>query len=172
MTKGLIDMEFRRMRRSAQELSLKEAETILENGSHGVLAVSGDGGYPYAVPMSYVYSDGKIYLHSAAEGHRIDAVKRSDKVSFCVVAEDSVLPEKFTTLYKSTVAFGRARILCGEEALSAMRLLAEKYCPNESEKSLENEINSSFGRFSAIEIAVEHLSAKAARELILKEGKS
>ena len=162
-------MEFRKMRRSAQQLPESEAEMILKTGTHGVLALLGDGGYPYAVPMSYVYSGGRIYLHSAAEGHKIDALRRLDRVSFCVVGADSVIPEKYTTAYESVIVFGRARKLCGDEAIAAMRLLADKYRPGGSEESREREINSSSGRFAAIEITVEHITAKAAKELILKK---
>ena len=105
--------KFGKMRRSAQELSQKEAEEILKTATHGVLAVTGEGGYPYAVPMSFVFAGGKIYLHSATEGRKIEAIKSSEKVSFCVVAEDRVIPEKYTTAYKSAIVFGRARIVFG-----------------------------------------------------------
>ena len=58
-------MVFREMRRKKQELSQKEVEGILHKGTSGVLALLGDNDYPYAVPISYVYDDGKIYFHSA-----------------------------------------------------------------------------------------------------------
>ena len=88
---------FRSMRRKKQCLSLQESIDILNRGTSGVLAVSGDGGYPYAVPMSYVYCDSKIFFHSAKQGHKLDAVLGNDKVSFCVVDQDEVQPQKFTT---------------------------------------------------------------------------
>ncbi len=81
---------FRPMRRVAQQLPEGEALEILKNGSSGVLAVAGDEGYPYAVPLSYAYSEGKLFFHVARSGHKLDAIARNDKVSFCVVAQDEV----------------------------------------------------------------------------------
>lgn len=71
---------FREMRRKRQLLTDSECEDILNNGTSGVLAVSGDNGYPYTVPLSYVYDNNRIYFHSANEGHKIDAVKRNPKL--------------------------------------------------------------------------------------------
>ena len=79
---------FREMRRKLQLLDEKESIALLERGTAGVLALSGDEGYPYAVPISYVYNDSKIFFHSAVSGHKIDAIKNSDKASFCVIAQD------------------------------------------------------------------------------------
>ena len=69
---------FRAMRRKRQQLSRAEAEAILERGTSGVLAVAGDDGYPYAVPLSYVYQDGKLWFHCANSGHKLDAVRREE----------------------------------------------------------------------------------------------
>lgn len=161
--------KFGKMRRSAQELSQKEAEEILKTATHGVLAVTGEGGYPYAVPMSFVFADGKIYLHSATEGRKIEAIKRSEKVSFCVVAEDRVIPEKYTTAYKSAIVFGRARIVLGDEAERLIRPLGEKYNPKAAGKSLDEEIAGAKGRFAIIEITPEKISGKIGKELLKRE---
>ncbi len=119
------------MRRSKQQLTKEECEEILIQGKTGVLAVLGDDGYPYTVPINYYYTDGKIYLHCAKTGHKLDAIKEETKVSFCVVDCDDILQEKFTTLYKSVVAFGKAEILTNEnEMRSCVTALAEKYCPD------------------------------------------
>ena len=84
---------FRTMRRCKQQLSVHECEKILQETTSGVLAVSGDNGFPYAVPLSHFYMNGKLYFHSAKEGHKVDALKREAKVSFCVIGQDSVHPE-------------------------------------------------------------------------------
>ena len=102
---------FREMRRNKQQLSNEECGEILRKSTAGVLAVSGDDGYPYAVPLSYVYCDNKIYFHSAKSGHKIDGIKNNSKVSFCVIAKDEIIPEKFTTYFRSVIVFGKARIL-------------------------------------------------------------
>lgn len=153
------------MRRSKQQLSPNEAVAILERNTAGVLAVSGDDGYPYAVPLSYVYADGKIYFHSALAGHKIDALEASDKVSFCVVDADDVVPSEYTTYYRSVIAFGRARILRDEqEKMAALRMLGEKYNPGQPE-ALAAEIAHGFARLHMIELTIEHLTGKQAKEL-------
>ena len=86
-------MIFREMRQKKQELSRQEIADILHKGTSGVLALLGDNDYPYAVPISYVYDDGKIYFHSAKSGHKIDAIQRTAKASFCVIDKDLVIPE-------------------------------------------------------------------------------
>ena len=88
---------FRKMRRAERELSEGQAKEILENGSYGVLALAGDCGYPYAVPLNYVYDGERIYFHCAAEGHKIDAIARDNKRSFCVVENGGVIEDRFTT---------------------------------------------------------------------------
>ena len=85
---------FREMRRNRQQLSEEESLAVLERGTSGVLAVLGDEGYPYAVPLSYVYRNGKIYFHCAKSGHKLEALKHCGKVSFCVVDQDQVKPEE------------------------------------------------------------------------------
>ena len=83
---------FREMRRNKQILSNEESINILKNGKSGVLALLGDEDYPYAVPISYVYDNSKIYFHSAKTGHKTDAIKKYSKASFCVIDQDNVIP--------------------------------------------------------------------------------
>ena len=102
---------FREMRRKNQMLSQEESIAVLQKETSGTLAVLGDNGYPYAVPLSYVYYDNKIYFHGAKVGHKIDAIQKHNKVSFCVIDQDDVISEEFTTYFKSVIAFGTARII-------------------------------------------------------------
>ncbi|HCJ41039.1 MAG TPA: 5-nitroimidazole antibiotic resistance protein, partial [Ruminococcus sp.] len=80
---------FREMLRKKQALSEEECIAVLKTQKRGVLAVLGDEDYPYALPINHYYNDedGHIYFHGAKFGHRVDAVKRHDKVSFCVYDE-------------------------------------------------------------------------------------
>lgn len=163
---------FRKMRRINQQLSENEALEILSSATHGVLAVFGDGGYPYAVPLSFAYDSGKIYFHCAREGHKLDAIKNCPKVSLCVVSEDNVVPERYTTHYRSVIVFGRARIIeDSDEALRAIELIAKKYHPTDSAEGRQLEIDSSIGRFVIVGIEIEHLSGKEARELMNARAK-
>lgn len=158
---------FRKMRRNKQQLSERESIKILESATAGILALSGDGDYPYAVPISYVYSGSKLYFHSAVSGHKIDAIRKSDKASFCVISQDHIVPEEYTTYYKSVVAFGRIRVLTEEtEKRAAIELLAEKYHPAGTPKERSATISEAWPRLALLELRIEHMTGKAARELM------
>ena len=155
----------RQMRRSRQELTSKECDQVLERQTSGVLAVLGDEGYPYAVPLSYVYQGGKIYFHCAKEGHKLDAIRKDNKVSFCVVDQDQVVPEEYTTYFRSVIVFGTARQLEDEkEKRQALAALAAKYSPHEVE-GREKEIQSQFSRVALVEITPNCITGKEAIEL-------
>lgn len=157
---------FREMRRKKQTLSFEENVEILNRGTSGVLAVSGDDDYPYAVPMSYVYHDHKIFFHCSQTGHKTDAIAKNDKVSFCVIDQDQVVPEKFTTYFRSVIVFGKARVLDDDmERREAIEILAAKYSPDHEKERLQ-EIEKSFKHLSLLELAIESLSGKEALELV------
>ena len=157
---------FREMRRKKQALSKEECELALKRGTSGVLAVLGDGGYPYAVPLSYVYADGKIIFHCAKQGHKLDAIAKNDKVSFCVIDLDDIQPEKYTTYFRSVIAFGRANVLEEEPAKrAAIELLAAKYAPDDPE-GRQREIEREYRAVCVVAIEIEHLSGKEAIELV------
>ena len=157
---------FREMRRKKQLLSPEETAANLKRGTSGVLAVIGDGGYPYAVPLSYVYADSKIYFHCAKTGHKLDAITKDGRVSFCVIDQDDVVAAEFTTRYRSAIAFGHARILTEDAARrQALLLLAEKYSPGLPTET-DAAIAGDWEKVCLVEIEIEHLTAKAARTLL------
>ncbi len=161
---------FRKIRRVRQTMSDEKAIAILKNGSVGVLALLGDEGYPYSVPINYVYHEHKLYFHSAVAGHKIDAIRKYNKASFCVIAKDDVIPEKYTTFFKSAICFGKIRILEDlNEVRRTIELLAIKYHPTDSLEGREHEINRFWNKFVMIELDIEHLSAKQAIELVPKQ---
>ena len=159
---------FREMRRKKQVLSKEECELVLERGTSGVLAVLGEGGYPYAVPLSYVYTDGKIVFHCAKQGHKLDAIAKNDKVSFCVVDLDDIQPERYTTYFRSVIAFGRARVLEEEEKRVAIEALAAKYTPDDPE-GRKQEIEREYRALCVVAIEIDHLSGKDSIELVRKK---
>jgi uncharacterized protein len=160
---------FRDMRRKKQSLSEEETIEILKTCTSGVLAVTGDNGYPYAVPLSYAYNDGKLYFHFAKEGHKLDSIAKNNKVSFCVIQTDQVIPETFTTHFRSAVVFGRARLLTEDsEKKYALECLVEKYSPNYISEG-RSEIERDWKRVCAAEVAIEHMTGKASIELINKQ---
>lgn len=156
---------FREMRRSKQVLPEEVSINILNKATAGVLAVSGDDDYPYAVPLSYVYKDDKIYFHCAKTGHKLDGIMKNEKVSFCVIEKDDVIPEKYTTHFRSVIVFGKARILESEEdKRTALEILAEKYSPNHKKEAV-TEIEKSLAHTAIVEITIDHMSGKEAIEL-------
>ena len=162
--------EFRPMRRHRQQLSREECERILGRCTSGVLALTGDGGYPYAVPLSYVYADGAIIFHSAVEGHKVDAIRRDSRCSFCVIEQDEIKPAEFTTYFRSVIAFGRIQILEDDnEKVQALCLLGSRYSPGD-EHGLQHEIDKSLDHVLLLRLEVEHLSGKQAIELVRANG--
>lgn len=157
---------FREMRLKKQSLSEAETDEMLRTCTSGILAVSGDNDYPYAVPLSYAYKDGKIYFHCAKSGHKLDGIRKNDKVSFCVIAADEVKAKAFTTYYRSAIVFGRARILTNDgEKRAALTCIAEKYSAGFASQG-DAMIEKEWGNVCAVEIRVEHKSGKAASELL------
>lgn len=154
---------FREMRRKNQSLNEDDCVRILENTSSGVLAVLGDKNYPYTVPLNFAYKDNKIYFHCATNGHKLDSIRKNNKVSFCVVDKEEVIPDKFTTDYKSVIIFGKARIIedNGEKAKTIL-YLCEKYSPDQKD-SWQKTITNSINRFSIVEIDIEHISGKQSK---------
>lgn len=158
---------FREMRRKHQLLTFEECEKILNQNTSGVLALSGDNGYPYAVPLSYVYSNGNIYFHCALDGHKIDAIKSCNKASFCIIDKDTIAPGEYTTYFRSIIAFGKIHVLESKDAkMEAIKKLAAKYSPLESEENTTRTINYGWERFCMLGLSIEHLSGKQAKELI------
>ena len=158
--------EFRPMRRNRQQLSREECERILSRCTSGVLALTGDGGYPYAVPLSYVYADGTIIFHSAVQGHKVDAIRRDNRCSFCVIEQDEIRPAEFTTYFRSVIAFGRIQILeAADDKVQALRLLGRRYSPND-EAGLQHEIDKSLDHVMLLRLDIEHISGKEAIELV------
>lgn len=159
---------FRQMRRKKQLLPREISEDILQNSSTGILGVLGDEGYPYTVPVNYVYENNAIYFHCAKAGHKLDAIKKDNKVSFCVIDKEQIVPEEFTTYFRSVVAFGKAvEITEDDEKLRVMRLLNYKYAPGLDEAG-EKEIRREWSILCVLKIQVKHLTGKEAVELVKK----
>ena len=158
---------FREMRRNMQALTAEETAEILKRNTSGVLSLNGDDGYPYGVPLSYVYLDSKLYFHCAGAGHKLDSILKDDKVSFCVIDQDQVVGEEYTTYFRSVIAFGRARVLEGAEKLRPLVELCEKYYPGHLEQTRQK-AEHALKNVSIVEVTIEHMTGKTAMELVKK----
>ena len=163
---------FREMRRKKQLLPDEVSREILERNTSGVLSLVGDEGYPYGVPLSYVLVGDKIFFHCAKEGHKIDAIRREEKASFCVIDKDQIVSEEYTTYFRSVIAFGRVHILeSDEEKMNAIRILARKYSGDQGEEGIDQEIGKHFANLCMLRFDIEHLTGKEAIELVRMKQK-
>ena len=164
---------FREMRRKRQALSREEISLILYRGTSGVLALSGDDNYPYAVPISYVYDGEKIYFHCAKSGHKLDAIKKKEKVSFCVIDQDKIVPDEYTSYFRSIIAFGRIEVIKDEkEKRTAIEKLASKYAPEDTAIGRKNAIDREWTPLCMLKMHIDHITGKEAIELIKKKNKT
>ena len=151
---------FREIRRKKQLLPEETVVEMLQRNTSGTLALLGDDDYPYAVPLSFIYLNGKLYFHSAKNGHKIDAVRNYEKASFCVIDRDQIVPEKFTTHYRSVIAFGKVRLIEEvEEMRSIATALAMKYSGDFAEQ-IPNEFKAYVNNLVIIEMTIDHMTAK------------
>lgn len=158
---------FREMRRKRQALSPEENAAVLRQGTSGVLALSGDNDYPYAVPVSYVYDGEKLYFHCAKSGHKLDAIRRNAKASFCVIDQDRVIPEEYTSYFRSVIVFGKIQIIEDEDKKRmAIEKLAVKYAPQDNPGGRKKAIEREWKPLCMLEMTIDHITGKEAIELI------
>lgn len=154
---------FRKMRRRNKQLSQEECIDILTNEPRGVLALLGDEDYPYAVPMSHVYVDGKIYFHGAMEGHKLDAVKKYSKCSYCIVDSGVKAEDSWWYTFKSVIVFGTIKTLTDkQEKIDKLTHLGDKFFPTHQETV--DEINRLIDRTVVFEITIDHMTGKEVHE--------
>ena len=158
---------FQEMRRKRQALSSEEISAVLNKGTSGVLALSGDNDYPYAVPISYVYDGEKLYFHCAKSGHKLNAVQRNAKASFCVIDQDKIIPEEYTSYFRSVIVFGRIQVIKDEDKKrQAIEKLAVKYAPQDSDERRSEAIDREWKPLCMLEMTIDHMSGKEAIELL------
>lgn len=163
---------FREMRRKGQSLPKEEIVRILEDSSHGILALTGDDGYPYAVPLSFVYHDDRLIFHSALAGHKIDSIRASAKASFCIVDRDDVVPMEYTTRYRSVIAFGRVSIVSDDDKRrSYIEELSMKYAPFDTQEHRNQEISKEWDGLCVLEFMIDHITGKESRVLAAERRK-
>ena len=156
---------FRPMRRSPQALSHEEMIDLLKTETRGVMSVQGDNGYPYGYPINHYYDEeaNKIYIHGATFGHRVSAVKKDPKVSYCVFGGEYQKEGDWAKYVKSVIVFGKAELVeDAEEIVRISRLLCDKFpCPPEY---VEHEIEKDAPRTLVIAINIENMTGKLVHE--------
>ncbi len=156
---------FRPVRKKRNEISAEEAKALLRSSRRGILAVNGDDGYPYAIPINYFYDEEKekIFFHGSRVGHKVDSLKKCDKICFTVLGNETVKDEAWAPYVRSAVVFGRCRLIENpEETLKTLKRFAMKYYPDE--QTADEEIGRSAKAVRMFEITIEHVSGKEVQE--------
>ncbi len=152
---------FRPMRRAEQQTTQEEVAALLASSRRGALATIGDFGYPYAIPINFVYDAeaNRIYFHCAKSGHKRDAVSKCDKVCFTVWSDGEKRDGEWFYRVESAVVFGRAEIVSDESTkLRVLRALAAKYYP--SSVDVEETIKRHGSRAETIAVRIESMTGK------------
>ncbi len=160
----------RKMRRFKQRLSTEESQEILSSCTNGILSLVDADGAPYGVPISYVYDGAdRLYIHSAVCGHKIDCIEAESRCSFCVVERDDIVPEEFTTYFRSVIVTGKIKIAADPEEIRAgLTMLCDKYCPG---LDPTDEIDKLFRVVKVLRLEIDSISGKESIELTMRSKK-
>lgn len=155
----------RKMNKENRQMNEARLNEVIKNANHGILSVNGDDGFPYAVPVNYVYEDGKIYIHSAKYGYKIDAIRENNKVCFTIIISSKVIPEKFTAAYQS--------IISSVTDETKRRHILEQYIYNMAPNNIENGmkfVDACIKRTELLQIDITEITGKEsfAKELDTK----
>jgi nitroimidazol reductase NimA-like FMN-containing flavoprotein (pyridoxamine 5'-phosphate oxidase superfamily) len=150
---------FKEMRRSDKMLNHEEMLDILENTEYGVLSTIGENGFPYGVPVNFVYKDDTIYFHSALVGHKLENISYNSKVSFCVVKDVELIPDDFNTKFKSVIVFGEVTEVEDIEKNEIFKLLLKKFSKDFMKPGMDY-VKKSGSSAKIFRIKIKHITAK------------
>ena len=154
---------FRKMRRFKQQISNEKCIKILKAEPRGVLALHGEDGYPYALPLNHLYYDGRLYFHCAAEGHKIDAIKADNKASFCVTDKGFRRENEWALNINSVIVFGKIGFVeDSAEKQKILTLLGNKYYPDP--KDVDYEVEKYLEKVCILEMSIDHMTGKLVNE--------
>ena len=152
------------MRRFKQQMTEAECSEILERNTSGVLSII-DGDVPYGVPLSYVAANGKIYFHCALSGRKTDALMQCPSVSFCIIDKDEIIPEKFTTYFKSVIVSGSISFVTDmADKERYLGLIADRFSPGIDGKDAE--VGGALSHVTILELNPTSITGKKAIELV------
>ncbi len=156
---------FRPMRRFKQQVSEEECIRILKEEKRGVLSLHGEDGYPYGIPMDHWYceEDGKIYFHGAKAGHKIDALAKDNRVSYCVYDAGFRREGEWALNITSVVVFGRISLVTDEtKAARICEQLCRKFTDDEA--YIQRELTNALPRVQCLELEIDHMTGKLVNE--------
>ncbi|NBI62668.1 5-nitroimidazole antibiotic resistance protein [Clostridiales bacterium] len=145
-----------------KERQMSEADVIkaCQSGNHGTLSMIGDDGYPYATPVNYIYIDGKIYIHSAKYGYKVDCVNRDNKVCFSAIINAKVEQSKFTAAFQSIIAKGKIHAVEDEgERRKVLEQFIYKLSPDFVENGMKF-VDGAIGKTLLLCMDIEEMTGK------------
>lgn len=160
-----MSVMFRNLTRKNKEISAEECRSLLKNEKRGVLSVQGDNGYPYGTPMNHFYDEenGRIYFHCGKTGHRLDSLKRDNKVSFCVHNNGVSVNDSWVLEVKSVVVFGKIQLVEDAEIIESVCCKLSYKFTSDS-RYIENEIKNYAHETLVLELIPEHICGKSVTE--------
>jgi len=156
---------FRPMLRLKQQLSGADCLELLQTRKRGILSLNGDDGYPYGIPLNHWYSeeDGCLYFHCGKAGHKLDALKRSEKCSFCVMDDGERRDGDWALTFRSVVVFGRVRFVEDPEKLEQVcRALCAKFTDDQA--YIDDEVRKFAAATTCFALVPEHITGKRVHE--------
>ena len=156
---------FRELIRKKNQLSIEACVQVLNNQTRGVLSVQGEDGYPYGMPMNHWYNeeDGKIYFHCGMAGHRLEALWRNDKVSFCTYDQGYRKEGEWAWNVKSVIVFGRVEILNDlDKIVEITTKLSHKF--TQDDDYIRREIAAAADHTLLLQLTPEHICGKLVNE--------
>ena len=158
-------MDFRKMRRFKQELTQEECIKVLSEEPRGILAMHGENGYPYAIPLNQFYDaeTGKLYFHCAKEGLKLDLIKANNQVSFTVLDKGFKKEGDRALNIKSVVCLGHIEVLTDhEKVLEQCRKIARKFGVSESE--IDEDIKKNTNNVNMLVMTIDRMTGKLVNE--------
>ena len=156
---------FRELVRKNKELSRSECIDLLVSQTRGVLSVLGDDDYPYGMPMNHYYNpdDGNLYFHCGNIGHRLEALQKHNKVSFCTFDNGYVNEGEWAYNVKSVIVFGKIEFV---DDVNVMEDIVTKlsYKFIQDDDYIANEIKNHGHRTLLMKLNIEHMCGKLVNE--------
>ena len=156
---------FRELARKKQQLTKDECIELLKKEKRGVLSVIGDNDYPYGMPMNHFYNeaDGKIYFHTGKKGHRTDALKENEKVSFTLIDDGVKQQDGWALTVKSVIVFGRVKLVDDmDKIVDISARLSRKF--TKDEEYISNEIKLYAEKTLVLKLIPEHICGQLVKE--------
>lgn len=156
---------FRELQKKNKQISMEECIELLKKETRGVLSVIGEDNYPYGMPMNHWYNEenGKIYFHCGKSGHRLDALRKCNKVSFCTYDRGYREDGDWALHVKSVIVFGTIAIVEDMETIADIsRKLSYKF--TQDEEYIQNEIDKYAKATLLMQLTPEHICGKQITE--------